>query len=150
MPNRYEREIEEILRNMDQADPKAGKGQKLGGRFRKSPSRLRVHQPRSFSWNLSTSEWLLATAIILALLSGGIAYVARVSIVTLILALISFVCLVGVAVSQFMVRSRRPRSLQYGNVTITPLRRGPLSTLRTQWNLFMLKMRYRRKNGKSK
>ena len=148
MPNRYEREIEEILRNMDQVDPKAGRGQKFGDRFRKGPSRLRVQQPRTFSWHLSTSEWLLLVAIILALLSGGIAYVSNVSIVTLILAVISFVCLVGVAISQFRVLSRRPRSLQYGNVTITPLRRGLFSTFRTQWNLFLLKLRYRRKSGK--
>jgi len=151
MPNRYEREIEEILRNMDEVDPKAAKSQKFGERFRKSPGpRLRVQQPRSFSWNLSTPERLLASAIVLALVAGAIAYVARVSLITLIVALISFVCLIGVAISSFVAQPRRSRSRsqQYGNVTITPLRRGPFSTIRTQWNLFMLKLRYRRKNGK--
>ena len=148
MPNRYEREIEEILRNLEQADPKTGRGQKFGERFRKNPGpRLRMQQPRSFSWNLSTSERLLVVAIVLALIAGGFAYVVRANIITMVLALISFMCLIVVAFSQFMLQPRRPRSMQYGNMTITPLRRGLLSTMRTRWNLFKLKLRYRRKNG---
>jgi len=149
MPNRYEREIEEILRNLEQADPKAGRGQKFGERFRKNPgSRLRMQQPRSFSWNLSTSERILFAAIVLALIAGGFAYVVRANIISVVLALISFVCLIVVALSQFILQPRRPRSMQYGNITITPLRRGPLSILRTRWNLFKLKLRYRRRNEK--
>jgi hypothetical protein len=43
MPNKYEREIEEILRNMERTEPKASLGKKLGGRVRrKSDSRTNV------------------------------------------------------------------------------------------------------------
>ena len=35
MPNRYEREIEEILRNLESTDPKASLGQKFGERLRR-------------------------------------------------------------------------------------------------------------------
>ncbi|GCE17154.1 hypothetical protein [Dictyobacter kobayashii] len=149
MPNRYEREIEEILRNLEQTDPKTGKSQKFGERFRRRPGpgpNLRAPQPRPISWNLSTSERLLIGTIICAMLAGAYAYLAGQNVITLILALAGFVGVVVVALSNFTVQSRRPRSVRYGNTTITPLRRGPWDTIKTQWNLLLLKMRYRRKD----
>ncbi len=146
MPNRYEREIEEILRNLEHTEPKPGAGQKFGERFRRRPGPMR--QQRSFSWHFSTSEWVLLVAIVAALLAGGYAYLMRApDILSLFLAVIGFVCLMWVAFSQALTQPRRPRSVRYGNVTITPIRRSPLNTIRTQWNLFKLKVRYRRKNG---
>ena len=41
MPNKYEREIEEILRNMERTEPKASLGQKFGGRLRRKSDQLR-------------------------------------------------------------------------------------------------------------
>ncbi len=148
MPNRYEREIEEILRNLEQTEPKPGLGQKFGDRFRRRPGpRMRTQQTRPFTGNISTAERLLLAGVIAALLAGGYAYLATPNILTLLLAIISFVCLILVACSQFLFQPHRPQPVRYGNVTITPLRRGPLSMIHTQWNLLKLKMRYRRKNG---
>jgi hypothetical protein len=149
MPNRYEREIEEILRNMDQPESKSrpGSGQKFGKRFnRETDFRMRMRQPR-LTLTLSSSERLLLIAIGAALIAGGYAYLMRrPDIISLVFALVSVVCLIVLIVSQFRTGTpRRSRSVQYGNVTITPLRRDPLSTLRARWNLFKLRMHYRRK-----
>ena len=144
MPNRYEREIEEILRNLEQT--------KSESPFRAKPedrsstrTGVRMRQPR-FSVRLSLSERLLLAAIIAALIAGAYAYVTQArDLFTFILVLIAMVCLILVGSSQFIFQPRRPKSFRYGNVTITPLRRDPLTILRTQWNLFKLRMRYRRR-----
>jgi|SRR5579859_2834513 len=154
MPNRYEREIEEILRNLEQPETKAGLGQKLSGRLRRRSSpRPSVRQRESPSLNLSTSEWLLLIAVIAGLFAGGYAYIRYSSglippadIFSFALVVISVICLILVALSQFTLGRQRIRSKRYGDITITPLRRNPLSSIKTQWNLFMLKLRYRRKN----
>lgn len=143
MPNRYEREIEEILRNLEQTKPRSSRGAKSGDRPSKKAG-VHMRQPR-FSVRLSLSEQLLLTAIIAALIAGAYAYVTQQrDLFTFILVLIVIVSLVLVGSSQFIFQPRRPKSFQYGNVTITPLRRDPLTILRTQWNLFKLRMRYRR------
>jgi hypothetical protein len=145
MPNRYEREIEEILRNLEQTKPKSGRGTKSGERPSKRAG-VHMRQPH-FSMRLSLSEQLLLTAIIAALIAGGYAYVTRqTDLFTFILVLIAVVCLILVGCSQFLFQPRRPpQSMRYGNITITPLRRNLWTILRTQWNLFKLRMRYRRK-----
>ncbi len=148
MPNRYEREIEEILRNLEQTEPKPGIGQKFGERFRRRPSpRMRTQSPRPFTGNLSTAERFLFVGIVTALIGSAYAYLAGANIVTLALAIISLICLGMVACSQFLLQPRRSQSTRYGNITITPLRRGPFNMLKTQWNLLKLKLRYRRKNS---
>lgn len=148
MPNKYEREIEEILRNLEQTEPKAGMGQKFNERLRRKPAaRVRPRPSSNFSLTLTTSDWLLITAIGIALVAGGYAYiVGDGTVVTGILAIVGLVCVVLVAFSQFVFRPRRPSSIRYGNTTITPLRRGPFHTLRTRWNLFTLKLRYRKRS----
>ncbi|QBD82763.1 hypothetical protein EPA93_45080 [Ktedonosporobacter rubrisoli] len=149
MPNRYEREIEEILRNLEQTDSRPGRGQKFGERLRRK-SGPRVPRParRPISLRFSTSEWLLIIAVVAALIAGGYAYIRGTQdIFTGVLAGIGIVCLVLVALSQFLFQPRQPKSFQYGNVTVTPLRRGLLNQIKTQWNLFLLKIRYRRKAG---
>ncbi len=148
MPNRYEREIEEILRNLEQAEPRPGK-QKLGDRFRRKPG-IRMRQPR-FSVRLTLPERLLLTAIIAALIAGGYAYLTQQrDFFTLILALVALVCIVLVACSYYLFQPRHSQPARYKNapptMVITPLRRNPFSALKTQWNLFRLRMRYRRKN----
>ena len=146
MPNRYEREIEEILRNLDQ--PEAG--QKFGKRFnRKAGPRMHVPQPR-FTFTLSSSERLLLIAIGAALIAGGYAYLRNSpDMISLVFALVSVVCLILLIYSQFQTGTAyRSRPQRYEHITITPLRRDPLSLLRTRWNLFQLRMRYRRKKEK--
>jgi ABC-type multidrug transport system fused ATPase/permease subunit len=146
MPNRYEREIEEILRNLEHSDPKQGLGQKLGARFRRRPDTRGGHRPQIFSYNFSIAERLLLIAVVTALIAGGYAYTVGPNVITFMLALIGVICLILVALSQFLFQPRRVPSARYGNITITPLRRSPLQMIKTQWNLFKLKMKYRRKS----
>lgn len=145
MPNKYEREIEEILRNLEQTGPKPGLGQKLSGRFRrKSEYRTPTRKPGFPSIHLSLSEWFLLIAVVAALISGGYAYaLGEPTLVTGIVALAGALCLVLVVLSPFFRSNRSTQSTRYGNVA--PLRRNPLSSIRTRWNLFLLKLRYRRR-----
>ncbi len=147
MPNRYEREIEEILRNLEQTEPKAGLGQKFGGRLQRNAGRRVPSRHRfSFSFHLSIAEWLLVSAIAIALIAGGYAHlVGHIDTLSTTLASLGVICVILVALSQFVFRPRREQVKRYGNITITPLHRGPLDMLKTRWHLFMLKLRYKRK-----
>lgn len=144
MPNKYEREIEEILRNLERTEPKAGFGRKTIGRMQ-SKAGARRSMP---TIHLSFSEWCLAIACGAALLAGGWAYAHdEGSIVTGIIALIGGACIVIVAVTPFVGKQRYPSSgKRYNNVT--RLRDNPFSRLGTRMRLLTLKVRYRkRKNG---
>ena len=145
MPNKYEREIEEILRNLEQTEPKPGIGQKLSGRLRrKSEYRTSTRKAGFPSINLSVPEWLLAIAIAAALVSGGYAYAqGEATVVTGIIALVGALCIVLMVLSPFFQSNHSTQSTRYGRVT--PLRRNPLDSLKTRWNLILLKLRYRRK-----
>ena len=147
MPNKYEREIEEILRNMERTEPKASLGQRFGGRLRrKSDQRTnaRKRTSLSFNFNFSTSAWLLIIAWVAALIAGGFAFAqGEASLVTGIFAIVGVVSLILILFLAFTSRRYPAQSTRYGNVT--PLRRNPLSSLATRWNLFLLKLRYRRR-----
>ena len=146
MPNKYEREIEEILRNMERTEPKPGLGQKLGGRIRrKSDSRSNVRKRADLSLHFGVSEWCLAIAVCASLFAGGWAYAhVGADIFTGVIAVIGAACLGIVIILPFMSRSRY--SGQSGaSGKVTPIRRNPLNSISTRWNLFMLKLRYRRK-----
>jgi hypothetical protein len=154
MPNRYEREIEEILRNMETSEPRQGRGQKFGERLRRKPEYRARPRRRGLSLRLGTPEWLIIIAVIAALISGGVAYFEQEQTpITGIFSVIGIVCLFLLVLSPFISRSRKSRQSRYstrmtpiGNVT--PLHRNPLNSLVTRWNLFVLKMRYRRQNGR--
>lgn len=146
MPNKYEREIEEILRNMERTEPKPGLGQKLGGRIRrKSDSRSNVRKRADLSLHFGVSEWCLTIAVCASLFAGGWAYAhGSADIFTGVIAVIGAACLAIVLILPFMSRSRY--SGQSGaSGKVTPIRRNPLNSISTRWNLFMLKLRYRRK-----
>ena len=146
MPNKYEREIEEILRNMERTEPKPGMGQKLGGRIRrKSDSRTKVRKRSLPSLHFGVSEWCLTIAVCASLFAGGWAFAhGSADIFTGVIAVIGAVCLAIVLILPFMPRSRyQAQSGASGKVT--PIRRNPLNSISTRWNLFMLKLRYRRK-----
>jgi hypothetical protein len=148
MPNKYEREIEEILRNLERTEPKAGLGQKLGGRLRRSSGPRMNVRKRSFpSLNFGISEWCLVIAWCAALFAGGWAFThGGGDVVTGAVALAGAICLAIIVILSFISRSRYSvQSSRSGNVT--PLRRNPLSGLATRWNLFLLKLRYRRRKG---
>ena len=139
MPNKYEREIEEILRNLERTEPKPRFGQRVSERIqRKARARRNISLP-----TLGFAEWGLLLLLIAALAGGGWAYAAGANLVTGILALVGAVCVLLVAISNFL-RYPSP-STRYTNVT--PIRRNPLRRLMTSWHLLMLKLRYR-KQGK--
>ena len=147
MPNKYEREIEEILRNLEHTEPKARLGQRLRRRSDVRVNRGKLSLP---SFNFGISEWCLLIAWIAALVAGGWAYAhssiiaSGADIITGSIAVVGAICLLVVVILPFVSRSSYPRqTARYGNVT--PLRRNPLSSLSTRWNLFLLKLRYRRR-----
>lgn len=78
MPERYEREIEDILRNVERTRPKPSLRERLHlGRRGPSrqPERLRPRSRRlARHFRLSTSEWCGLSGIILGLVAAGIAF----------------------------------------------------------------------------
>ena len=151
MPNKYEREIEEILRNLEQTEPKARLGQRLR---RKSDARVNRGKLSLPSFNFGVSEWCLLIAWVTALAAGGWAYahstltiagyISGADVVTGSIAVIGALCLLVIVILAFVSRSHYTgQTARHGNVT--PLRRNPLSSLSTRWNLFLLKLRYRRR-----
>ena len=147
MPNKYEREIEEILRNLDSSAPKP----RLSQRLRRRPAGR--PRPRARQWSLPAfsfglTEWCLLFAWVAALIAGGWAYAQHSldgagDLFTGSLALVSLACLVLVVIRAFMPQSPYPGQSRAGNVR--PIRRNPLGGLSTRWNLFLLKRRYQRK-----
>ena len=142
MPNKYEREIEEILRNLERTEPKAGLGQRVSGRLRRKAT-ARRSMP---SLHLTFSEWCLVIAVIAALGAGGWEYAqGGGTLATGIIALVGAVCVVLVALSPFIIRQRYS-SGPYSNVT--PLRSKTRGRFGTRWHLLMLKLRYRKRRTK--
>ena len=145
MPKKYEREIEEILRNLERTN---GSMRRKAGVRRSMPT-LR----------LSFSEWCLVIACVAAVGAGGWAYAHHPTIdlttgniiagggniVTGILALIGAACLAAVAIAPFVAKPRySSSSTRYNN--ITQIRKGnPFRRLGTSWRLLMLKLHYRKR-----
>ncbi len=154
MPNRYEREIEEILRNMERTEPKPSFRERLNMRMRGQPRKPEPMRPRparpSLHLNFSTSEWCFLVGILLGLIAAGIAYTSNAAnILTGFLAVLAFVCIILGIVTPWR-ESRRPLYGRgwYGESRSPrrPLPR-PFRFLVTQWKIFQLKMRYRRNRG---
>lgn len=157
MPNRYEREIEEILRNMEQTEPKPSFRERLNMRRRsrqRGPEMIRPRPARpAFRLNLSNSEWCFAVGILLGLVAAGWAYVDNGvgNFLTGFLAVLGFVCLIMGIVIPWR-ESSRPL---YGGGTwrgeqVSSHKRSlprPLRSLMTRWKIMRLRMRYRRRKG---
>ncbi|HEY7348225.1 MAG TPA: hypothetical protein VH599_07870 [Ktedonobacterales bacterium] len=155
MPNKYEREIEEILRNMERTEPKPSFRERLNMRMRGQPRRPEPMRPRparpSLHLNFSTSEWCFLAGILLGLIAAGFAYVNAQTgnVLTGFLAVLAFVCIIMGIITPWR-ESRRPlygRSW-YGE-TSAPKRSlpRPFRFVVTQWKILQLKMRYRRHRG---
>lgn len=147
MPNKYEREIEEILRNLEGTGSRASRGQKFGEGSRHRPG----GRPQRRSWNyfllrLKPTDWFIVVAVVAALIAGGVAYVRGPDFITGIIAILGFLCLVAAILSPFISRPPSRSYARDGN--ITRLRFNPFRGLVTRWNLFMLKRRYRRKDDR--
>ncbi len=149
MPNRYEREIEEILRNLDNAESRTTRGPRSAQRNRRKAGGS-GNRPRGFpTIHFGLAEWFLLIAVVTALIAGGYAYAQTTpdhlgsNLVTGVLAIISAICLLLVLITPLL--SRSPRSSRYAPMKVTPISRNPLSNLATRWHLFVLKLRYRRR-----
>lgn len=157
MPNRYEREIEEILRNMESTEPKPTFRQRLNMRMRGQNRRPEPLRPRpaapSLHLSFTTSEWCFLTAIFLALIAAGAAYTSggtgNIMVLTGFLAILSLICVILGIISPWR-ESRRPAygHSWYGEAS-QPKRSlpRPFRFLVTQWKILQLKMRYRRHRG---
>ncbi|HEY0755143.1 MAG TPA: hypothetical protein VGD98_14385 [Ktedonobacteraceae bacterium] len=143
MPNKYEREIEEILRNLERTEPKASLGQRVNRRLHRKPGpRRTISLPQ-----LSFPEWCLVLALVAALAAGGWAQAhGQGDLITGSIALLGALCVGVVAFSNFVRRPRYQTPTRFNNVT--PLRRNPLRSLSTRWHLLMLKLRYRKRNNR--
>jgi hypothetical protein len=157
MPNRYEREIEEILRNMERTEPKPSFRQRLNMRRRGQPRKPEPMRPRSarpsFHLTFTTSEWCFLTGIFLGLVAAGIAYtsggVGPIMTLTGFLAVLAFICIIMGIVSPWR-ESRRPVYGRSWYGESEPSKRSlprPFRFVVTQWKILQLKMRYRRNRG---
>jgi hypothetical protein len=154
MPNRYEREIEEILRNMERTEPKPSFRERLNMRMRGQPQRPEPMRPRparpSLRLNLTTSEWCFVVGIFLGLVAAGIAYTSgAANLLTAFLAILAFICVIMGIISPWR-ESRRPISGRYGFGESDPPKRSlprPFRFVVTQWKIMQLRLRYRRNRG---
>lgn len=103
MLEKYEREIEEIVRNLEHRERKASSGPKRSGRLRRKAS-VRRNKP---TFHLTLSEWCLTIACVAALGAGGWADAhGSGDLITGIIGLIGAVCLAFVALSSSVVKLR--------------------------------------------
>lgn len=177
MPNRYQREIEEILRNMDSTDTRTGVGDRV--RTFNRPRR-RARSGWSLNLNLSRTEAFILSGIVLILIAAGITYyfasptnsgqfylVGDWLSINGILALAGFLSIVvGLALDwrdRFRGITPRPNptrswrsptviddsrdSRDSKDVVDIGSRRGPLTGVSTRVRLLRLKLRYLRTRG---
>ncbi|HEX9036098.1 MAG TPA: hypothetical protein VF808_03820 [Ktedonobacterales bacterium] len=142
MPNRYEREIEEILNRMEESEPKKGLGDRIRP-FRRRPAR----PPGLPTPQIPLLELVLLMALLLILVAAGLAFYQGEAT-----AWSGWIGLAGVAL--FVValvagwRDRfRPSTFPRWRAHAlgpTPLRRSPLSALSAQIRIWRLRQQYRR------
>jgi hypothetical protein len=156
MPNRYEREIEEILRNIDRNTPRSSFGERFSSRVRQfndRPRRTRLQPLARFS----ISERLIMLGVLIAVGSGGFAYAWTVNLYTGIAGCIAFAfILLGILLpwlehQQRLIPAGRHQATASSNVTSFPQRSrfslNPFRPLTTRWKILRLKFRYRRNKG---
>jgi hypothetical protein len=143
MPNRYQREIEEILNRMEETEPRRG----LGDRVRPvqhSPTRARSLP----TLRISLVEALMLLSIILTLVATGLAFFdGSANVVTGIIGMVALVLFVVALVVGWRDRFRPQPKTQWRGATagkVTPLRRNPFSAIATQIRVFRLRLQYRR------
>jgi hypothetical protein len=77
MPERYEREIDDLLRHLERTQPKPSLRERLRLR-REGPQRAARLRPRSSrarrNLQVAPSEWCLLAGIVFGLVAAGVAY----------------------------------------------------------------------------
>ena len=155
MPNKYEREIEEILRNMDRPD----QGQTLGDRiraFNRPAQRTRLRGPQ-MRWRLDSSEGLMLVGLVLALVGAGIAYYfasplhsapTPPEVLGGLIGIVAFLCLLmGLAIGWQERFGHNSRPMWRGQTVERPRPLRPFGGLGTQIRIMRLKWRYWRSRG---
>ena len=140
MPHKYEREIEEILKNMQRNEPESG----ASGRSRGFP---RSAGGSGLRLGLSASEVLFLLGIAFALAGACVMWFdgASPNPISGILGLVGFILFVAGLIVAFQASRRPPPPAWRGNVVeMKTHRRGPLDEIATQLRLLRLRMRYRR------
>ena len=138
MPHKYEREIEEILKNMQRNEPE----QDTGGRSRGFP---RPAGGSGLRFGLSASELLILLSIVFVLAGACVMwfYGAHPNPASGILGLVGFVLFIAGLIVAFQASRRPPPPAWRGNVVeMKTRRRGPLDEIATQLRLLRLRMRY--------
>lgn len=149
MPDKYMREIEEILRNLDRTEPRHDLGERVTPFKRPAMRRPRV----SLLPSLELPVMLMLLGIILALVGGALAYYQMYpSLVSGLIALGGFTLFVaGVALGwwarfrgvSFPTRSLRRPPRSDNVVRMRPVRSNPLSKLLTSIRMRRARKRYR-------
>jgi len=143
MPNRYEREIEEILSRMEEDAPRRGLGDRIRP-LQRPPTRARSLP----SIHIAFVELLLLISIILTMVAAGIAYFNGVADLTAgIIGVVALVLFVLALVVGWRDRFRPPSKPQWrgsSEVKVTPIRRNPFSAIATQIRVIRLRRQYRR------
>ncbi|HKW19933.1 MAG TPA: hypothetical protein VJO13_01055 [Ktedonobacterales bacterium] len=155
MPHKYEREIEEILRNLEGPESNQGLGERIRPFKRPAARRPRgPHGPR-VSWvpRLELSVTLMLVGIALALVGAGLTYYQlEATLVSGLIALGGFLLFaVGVALGWWArfrgvsAPARRVRRSPSSDnvVRIRPVRSNPLSRLTTSLRMRQMRRRYR-------
>ncbi len=143
MPNRYQREIEEILSRMEESEPRRG----LGDRIR--PVQRPPVRSRSMpTMTISFVETLMLVSILFTLIACGLAYFdGAADLVSGIIGVVALVLFVVALVVGWRGRFRPQHAPQWrGSATahVTPIRRNPFSAIATQIRVFRLRQQYRR------
>ncbi|HEX8997020.1 MAG TPA: hypothetical protein VF812_13415 [Ktedonobacterales bacterium] len=144
MPNRYEREIEEILNKMEESEPRRGLGDRIRP-LQRPPSRARSRS----QVHVAFPEMLMLISIVLTLIAVGVAYfLGAADIVTGAIGMVALLLFVVALIVSWRDRFRPPlKSQWHGNtyVEVTPIRRrNPFSAIATQIRVIRLRMQYRR------
>jgi hypothetical protein len=152
MPNKYEREIEEILRNMDRTEPSPSIGERIRAFNRPGP-RARIASPQ-FMLRMRAQDALLVVGIILALIGAGISFyfsAAGTSLLTYvagILGVLALASLLAGLIVGWRARFRPTPVNSWRGERPTPIHRfRPVALVATQMRIMRLKWRYWRTRG---
>lgn len=148
MPNRYQREIEEILRNMERTEPRQGLGERI-----RAFNRPRPAPRRSLHVTLTRVEVLLLLGIACALVATGLAFYNNTqTYLSGGFAVAGFVAIVlglGIAWNERFRGASRGSSWRSSNIVdMAPRRRNPFNMIATRFRIIRLKLRYWRTRGK--
>lgn len=142
MPHKYEREIEEILKNMQRNEPQPSAGE------RRSRGFPRPAGGSGFHLGLSASELLFLLGIAFALAGAcAVWFVGNQggTPISAVLGMTGFVLFIAGLIVAFQASRRPPPPVWRGNVVeMKTHRRGPLDEIATQIRLLRLRLRYRR------